>query len=162
MLLISLQELQIRKDIFNNDLYYEPPVILLNIFCRRRAKKELTTNQFPIMKLHSFRATYASKDVTVKENLQEVSKKPLLLQCLQVSLECKIQTIAQVGAKVWGLLKLHISTMYHIEKRHLCFIILCWHAHFMVQGSSTFCTLLQLVFEQRNPDLQSTFASLLE
>lgn len=80
--------------------YYEAPVILLNIFSRRKEKKELTTKQAPIVFLRSFLATYASKDVTVREKLQEVSKKPLLLQCLQASLEYKIQTIAQVGAKV--------------------------------------------------------------
>ena len=40
----------------------------------------------------------------------------LFLQHLQASLKDKIQTIAQVGAKVRGLLKLYISAMYHIEK----------------------------------------------
>lgn len=80
--------------------YYEDPVILLNIFYKRKAKKELTTKQILIMFLRSFLATYASKDVTVREKLQEVSKKPLFLQCLQGSLEDKIQTTAQVGAKV--------------------------------------------------------------
>lgn len=129
--------------------YYEAPVIPLNIFCKRKAKKELTTKQTPIMFLHSFLVTYASKDVTVREKLQEVSKKPLFLQCLQVSLEYKIQTIAQVGSKVWGLLKLYISAMYHNEKKHLCFIILCWRARSVVQGSGTFGTPLQLVSEQR-------------
>ena len=68
------------------------------------------------MFFRSFLGTYASKDVTVREKLQEVSKKPLFLQHLQASLKDKIQTIAQVGAKVRGLLKLYISAMYHIEK----------------------------------------------
>lgn len=74
--------------------YYEAPVILLNMFCKRIAKKELTTKQTPVTFLNSFLATYVRKDVTVREKLQEVSKKSLFLQCLQASLEYKIQTTA--------------------------------------------------------------------
>lgn len=54
--------------------YYDAPVILQNIFCKRKAKKELTRKQVPIMLLHSFLATYASKDVIIREKLQEISE----------------------------------------------------------------------------------------
>lgn len=142
--------------------YYEAPVILLNIFCKRKAKKELTTKQILIMFLRSFLATYASKDVTVREKLQEVSKKPLFLQCLQASLEDKIQTTAQVGAKVWGLLKFYISAMHHIEKKHLCFIIFADVLIPWSKGQVPFTPHFSLFLSCENPDLHSTFASSLK
>lgn len=58
-------------------IYYDAPVILQNLFCKRKSKKELTRKQVPIMLFHSFLATYASKDVTIREKLQ-IPKKPIV------------------------------------------------------------------------------------
>lgn len=75
MLLIPLQELRIKDNISVMIFYYDAPVILQNIFCKRKAKKELTRKQVLIVILHSFLAAYARKDVTIREKLQEISKK---------------------------------------------------------------------------------------